>query len=172
MDAQELFEALTVTADKQLFCADVCTVGTCCPKCSLEVVDELLSMPDAVSGDEVDLLLDFRSLLRGRSDAEAALRLFCDLRRRLEQRHYLAFYRLRRWLENQIVALAFSTLSGQTVRVPLHLNFYCGEAIRRLCLCAALQLGAAGSTPRLTFSFIPLQPHLSGYVESLNLVQA
>jgi hypothetical protein len=89
-----------LTTVKELPCADVCTVGTCRLKCSLEVVDELLSTPGAVTGDEVDLLLDFRSLLRARRDAEATLRLFCDLRRRLEQRHYLAFYRLRRWLEN------------------------------------------------------------------------
>lgn len=158
MDAQELFEALTMIAVQQSICADACSVGTCHPKCSLEVVDELLSTPGAVKGEEVDLLLDFRSLLRARQDAEATLRVFCDLRRRLEQHHYLAFYRLRRWLENQIVAEARSLESGEIALVPLRLNFYCVEAVRRQCLCAALQQIVRLSMPRLRFSFVlPLQ---------------
>lgn len=137
-------------------CADTCAVGACRPKCSLEVVDELLSAPDSVTGEETDLLLDFRSLLRARVDAEATLRMFCDLRRRMESRHYLSFYRLRRWLENQIVGETHSMESEEMMRVPLRLDFYCVEAIRRLCLCAAVQQGAAFPRRRLRFAFVPL----------------
>jgi hypothetical protein len=143
-------------AVKQLICADGCTVGACHPKCALDVVDELLSTPGAVTGDEVDLLLDFRSLLRARREAETALRVFCDLRRRLEQRHYLAFYRLRRWLENQIAAEVRSPVSAEAVRVPLRLDFYCVEAVRRASLCAALKHGAPFSALRLQFTFLPV----------------
>src|SRR5215469_7270526 len=141
LDVEELFETPTVTADNRLFCTDVCHAGSCRPKCSLEVVDELLSMPDAVTGEEVDLLLDFRSLLRAGHDAEETLRMFCDLRRRLEQRHYLAFYRLRRWLENHVVAMVSSAGSNQNAHVHLRLEFCCVEAVRRRCVCVALQQG-------------------------------
>lgn len=144
-----------MTADHQLVCADLCHAGSCRPKCSLEVVDELLSVPESVTGEEMDLLLDFRSLLRTRSNAEAALRSFCDLRRRLEQRHYLAFYRLRRWLENQVVATVSSAGSNQNAHVHLRLEFYCVEAIRRQCVCAALQKGFSSSIPSLGFIFVP-----------------
>ena len=171
MDAQKLLEALMTTVQPTL-CADTCSVGACRPKCSLEVVDGLLSTPDAVTGEEMDLLLDFRSLLRARVDAEATLRMFCDLRRRMEQRHYLAFYRLRRWLENQMVAEILSPQSDEMTRVPVRLDFYCVEAVRRLCLCAAFQQNAASSMPRLRFRFIPLsQPYSSCPIESFDLVR-
>ena len=147
---------MTVTTIQQSTCADACFVGACRPKCSLEVVDELLSTPGAVTGEEVDLLLDFRSLLRARHEAEATLQVFCDLRRRLEQQHYLAFFRLRRWLENQMIAEVRSPSSAEIVRVPLRLDFYCVEAVRRLCLCVALKDGAQFPVPRLCFAYLPL----------------
>lgn len=158
MDAQELFEALTVTTLQQLTCAADCSADSCRLTCSLEVVDTLLSTTEAVTGEEVDLLLDFRSLLRARRDAEATLRLFCDLRRRMEQHHYLAFYRLRRSLENQIAVGVHSAQSGETAVVPLHLDFYCVEAVRRQCLCAAIQQGGKLPMPRLRFSFVLSKP--------------
>ena len=83
----------------------VCTALTCRWRCALEVIDELLGSPrDRVSGEEVDLLLDLRWQLGRRQEPETALRLFCDLRIRMENRHYLAFFRIRRWLENHLVA--------------------------------------------------------------------
>jgi hypothetical protein len=122
----------------------------------LEVVDALLSTPGAVTGDEMDLLLDFRSLLRARRDAEATLRCFCDLRRRLESHHYLALYRLRRWLESEMaVEVRPCPLAPATLR-PLHLDLFCVEAVRRACLCAALQDGIPLLAPRLNFCFRPL----------------
>ena len=63
-----------------------------------------MSEPGTVSGDEVDHLLELRWKLRQREDAEGALKLFCDIRLRMEQRHYLAFFRVRRSLENHLVA--------------------------------------------------------------------
>ncbi|HYG35260.1 MAG TPA: hypothetical protein VEC99_10775 [Clostridia bacterium] len=133
----------------------------CRPGCSLEIVAELLAGPDAITGEEADYLLDFHQLVKTRRDAEATLRLFCDLRRRLEPRHYLIFYRLRRWLENQIVVQVRSgTGTAPAVVVPLRLNFYCIEAVRRFCLCAALERGASFKTPRLTFAFAPINKEL------------
>lgn len=117
------------------------------------VVDELLSTPGAVSGEEVDLLLDFRFQLRARNDADATLRLFCELRRRLEGRHYLAFYRIRRWLETNLVAEVRSCQAAEARIVSLKLDHYCVEAIRRVALCAGLRKEGVLLAPRVRFEF-------------------
>jgi len=118
------------------------------------VVDALLAAKDAISGEDADLLLDFRKAMQDRSDAEGVLRQFCQLRRRLEFRHYLALYRLRRWLQNQLLA-EVSGPSTQPVRIQPRLNGYCVEAIRRLCLCDAMKAGSFLAAPRLQFVFAP-----------------
>jgi hypothetical protein len=138
-----------------LTCTESCPPGACQLRCSLEVVDELLSTPGAVSGEDSDVLLDLRYVLRARQDAERALRLFCELRLRLERRHYLAVYRLRRWLENHIVAEVRSCPATVPARIRLRLNTYCVEAVRRSCLCAATNEGFVLLAPRLKFSFVP-----------------
>lgn len=118
-----------------------------------EVIDELLSQPASVSGEEADLLLDLRWRLRQCTEADAALRLFCDLRRRMEQRHYLAFYRIRRWLENHLVAAVRVCPASEPHVAAVTLNHYCVEAIRRHSLCLALGRGAVLLAPRLQFEF-------------------
>jgi hypothetical protein len=126
----------------------------CHPNCSLEVIDLLLSTPGAVDGEETDLLLDLRSLFKHRQQAEATLRLFCDVRRRLEHRHYLAFYRLRRWCERHIAGEL--TYEGQSLQIPapLRLDFYCVEAVRRALMCSAISSGnGVCNRPRLEFKF-------------------
>ncbi len=131
-----------------------CTVATCRWRCALEVIDELLGLPrPLVSGEEVDLLLDLRWQLRQRTEGETALRLFCDLRRRMEKRHYLAFFRLRRWLENQMVAEVRACPAAEVRAMPVKLDHYCVEAIRRFSLCASLGSGAVLLVPRLQFKF-------------------
>jgi len=141
-----------------------CTVATCRRRCALEVVDELLGLPcPLVSGEEVDLLLDLRWQFRRRTEGEAALRLFCDLRRRMEKRHYLAFFRLRRWLENQVVAEVRLCPAAEAHSLPVRLDHYCVEAIRRVSLCASLGRGTVLLAPRLQFKFRPVaapQPNL------------
>lgn len=134
-----------------------CTVAACRWRCALEVIDELLGLPrPLVSGEEVDLLLDLRWQLRRRTEGEAALRLFCDLRRRMERRHYLAFFRLRRWLENQVVVEVRECPAAEGRSLPVRLDHYCVEAIRRVGLCASLGRGAVLLAPRLQFKFRPV----------------
>lgn len=123
--------------------------------CAIAVVDALLGTPGAVTGEEADLLLDFRALLRRREDAEAALRLFCDLRRRLEPRHYLEFFRLRRWLERRLVSVARICPAAPAQTAPVRLDFFCVEALRRAALCRALGPGTAVLRPRVEFRFLP-----------------
>jgi hypothetical protein len=66
-------------------------------------------------------------------------------------------YRLRRWLEHHIVAKVGSPEPGGTAcQVPIRLNGYCVEAVRRICLCGALDRGARFEKPVLAFQFTAL----------------
>lgn len=163
MDAKKLLEAVNPHELKlpeqlsgQPSCRDDCLTERCRPGCSLQVLGELLATPGAVTSEEADYLLDLHQLLSRRADAEQALRVFCELRRRLEQRHYLALYRLRRWLQNHILAEVQPSEDAAPIRVPLLLKCYCLEAVRRVCLCSALQTGLSLDWPRLRFRFVPL----------------
>ena len=134
-----------------------CVAATCRWRCALDVIDELLRGDrQHVRGEEADLLLDLRWQLRQRTEAETTLRIFFDLRRRMEGRHYLAFFRIRRWLENHLVAVTRICLAGEEREVPVRLNYYCVEAVRRACLCASLGRGSVLLAPRLDFVFRPV----------------
>ena len=133
--------------------ATECGSSNCRQRCALEVIDELLREEGAVSGEEADLLLDLRWHLRHGQDAEGTLRLFCDLRIRMEQRHYLAFFRLRRWLENHLVATVQLCPAAEPHVTAVKFDRYCVEAIRRVCLCSALGRGSVMIAPRVRFSF-------------------
>ena len=79
--------------------------------------------------------------------------MFCDLRIRLENRHYLAFFRLRRWLENHLMASVRTCPAAEERTLPVKLDHYCVEAIRRVCLCASLGYGSVLLAPKLRFGF-------------------
>lgn len=143
-----------------------CAVATCRWRCALEVIDELLSSHGSqVAGEEVDLLLDLRWQLRQRADAEHVLRLFNDLRIRMERRHYLAFFRIRRWLENHLVASVQLCPAAEPHLVPVKLDRYCVEAIRRICLCSALGRGSVLIAPRVRFAFRSVAAALGKKIE-------
>ncbi len=159
MDAEKLSQGLTSSASA------VCDTTPGCPcvesgeslscrlSCALEIIDELLGS-GTVHGSAADDLLDLRQLVRSRTNAEAALHSFCSLRRQIEADHYLRMYRLRRWLEHHIVAVVGSPdPSGMSWRVPIKVTGYCVEAVRRVCLCAALDRGARLEKPVLGFHF-------------------
>jgi hypothetical protein len=130
-----------------------CTPSHCRWRCALDVIDELISRPGSVSNDEVDSLLELRWKLGQGNDVEGALKLFCNLRLRMEQRHYLAFFRMRRWLENHLVASVNICPEAKPQFVSVKLDHYCVEAIRRACLCDALRRGCVLLAPRLRFAF-------------------
>jgi hypothetical protein len=130
-----------------------CEPKACRWRCAIEVIDELLSQHSLITGDEADDLLDLRWALIQADDAEGTIRLFCTVRRRMEQRHYLAFFRIRRWLENHVVARVTLSPGAREKEVRLRLDHYCVEALRRSSLCIALQSGAVIDRPRLRFCF-------------------
>jgi hypothetical protein len=139
-----------------------CPPSSCRRRCALELIDHLLSIPGSqgISGEAMDLLLDLRHHVRCRGDAEAALRLFCELRRKLEARHYLTFYRLRRWFEANLVARVRICPAAAPLELGVRLSFYCPIAIRRASLCAAIRAGMPLVAPRLEFGFRALAPEV------------
>lgn len=120
---------------------------------AIDVVDYLLTAHGVARGNEVDLLLDLRVALARHECADEVLDLFCQLRVMMEQRHYVGFYRLRRWLEKNIVASV--RVNGQTCEraVPICLNRYCMEAIRSGCVLNARQVGEPLHYSRVGFRF-------------------
>jgi hypothetical protein len=130
-----------------------CQPDRCRWRCAIEVIDELLSEPSIVTRREADDLLDLRWQLVNAEDAEGTLRTFCAVRRRMERRHYLAFFRIRRWLENQIVANVTLSPGGSQQQITLKLDHYCVEALRRASLCIAMRKGAVLDRPSLRFIY-------------------
>jgi hypothetical protein len=133
-----------------------CNPQNCRRACAQEVIDALLREHGSVRGEEVDLLLDLRWLVRHREQPENTLRLFCELRRRLEEKHYLLFYRLRRWLENQL-EVVIPTVTG-TIKAPLKLEFYCLEAVRAGLVRQARQNSNLLRHSKVDFAFKAMEP--------------
>lgn len=132
-----------------------CLPASCHGRCAIEVIDELLRSGKTISGEQADWLLDLRWYLSRRDQAEAALRCFANLRLHMESFHYLAFFRLRRWMEHHIVAQVKICPAAPTKNVSITLNSFCIEAVRRQCLCRAIEEGAVLLAPRLAFTFVP-----------------
>ena len=116
-----------------------------CPLNSgMAVTDQLLAAitRDHSSDDfevALDAALDLRLLLAANADAETLLAAFFRLRRIAEDRHYLACFRLRRWLESNFSARVFFDRSQPPTCVPLRLDVCDCTALRTRCILAALQ---------------------------------
>lgn len=158
VDVEECAEAMNEREQSITCHPEACSAAPalCRVGCALAVIDDLLRAHGTVRGEEVDALLDLRWLLNHRENAEAALSLFCSLRRDMEGRHYLAFFRLRRWLENHIVVTARPNRSVPERTVPLLLTNFCLEAIRSRCVLMARRPGEPLLGARVSFSFRPV----------------
>ena len=65
-------------------------------------------------------------------------------------------------MENHLVALVRVCPAATVQEVPVRLNHYCVEAIRRVCLCASLGDGTVLLVPRLRFGFRPVSVPVAG----------
>jgi len=131
-----------------------CTVFDCRRTCAIEVVDDLLSSHGAARGREVDLLLDLRCALARASDAEQVIELFFALKQLMEQRRPVSFYRLRRWLENHVVALVRVNGRAGERMTRLTLNRSCLEAVKSGCVLAARRPGEPLNDTSVRLSFV------------------
>src|SRR5688572_24275646 len=127
----------------------------------LAVVDQLLA---AITRDgnatALDVALDFRLLLASSSDADMILREFFGLRSVVEEGYYLACFRLRRWLQAQIVAQVRLDRSQPVRQACINLD---AATYRELCARCAFD-AAAGErlSPwvRVSFTAARRQPAL------------
>jgi hypothetical protein len=142
-----------ISGDCQPSLESTCQPATCRWRCAIEVIDQLLIEPSIITDRDADDLLDLRSKLLNSDDAEGTLKLFCVVRRRMERRHYLPFFRIRKWLENHLVAAVILSPGANEQQVSLRLDHYCVEALRRAALCAALREGAVLDRPSLRFFY-------------------
>lgn len=147
LDAEELFETMKGKEESARLWQ------SCNSRRAMTVIDELLSQRSSITGDEADLLLDLRWTLGHGDDAEGTLRLFCELRLAMERRHYLALFRVRRWLERHVQASIYNASTKQTQFVGIKLDYYCVEAIRRASLCVAITNEAGITSSKLEFVF-------------------
>ncbi len=119
------------------------------------ILDELLLEAIPQDSDLVDELLELKFALIQREGAEDVLNLFCRLRRRLERRHYLACYRLRRWLEKRIEATVSPGRGYPAHTHPVRLIPRTVDGIANAVLNAARKNGTLtpGGFPRIGFRF-------------------
>lgn len=87
-----------------------------------ETLDGLLAEVHPSENALLDAALDLRHALSRRDDAETVLVQLFRLRRLLDGRHYLAFYRLRCWLQRLIVVQARAHRGEPWQTFPLPLN--------------------------------------------------
>ena len=106
------------------------------------VVDQLLAAITRDRADEsfeaaLDAALDLRLLLAGDADPDTILAAFFRLRHIAEERHYLACFRLRRWLEAQFCALVYFNRCEPPRTLPLILDLASCADLRARCACLA-----------------------------------
>ena len=118
--------------------------STDCPlNHGVAVVDQLLAAITRQRDDvALDVTLDFRLLLGSSNDADTILREFFRLRSVIEDGYYLPCFRLRRWLQSQIIA-EVRLDRNQSVRLtPIDLGTL---TYRELCARCAFDAAAGES---------------------------
>jgi|GEM_PF-5130478 len=119
--------------------------GSGCPlNHGTAIVDQLLAAITRDRADEsfenaLDAALDLRLLLAAEADADSILAAFFRLRLIAEERHYLACFRLRRWLESQFCALVHFNRCAPPRTVPLVLDLFNCHDLRTRCACLAAE---------------------------------
>ena len=106
------------------------------------VVDQLLAAITRDRADDsfepaLDAALDLRLLLSENHDPDLLLSAYFRLRSTAEERHYLACFRLRRWLETQLCALVFFDRTHAPHRVSVSLDAAGCADLRTRCAYAA-----------------------------------
>ena len=121
----------------------------------LAVLDQLMAgLHSETEGQALDLALELRFTLMESTDAEVIIRAFCQLRMHIEEAHYLACYRLRRWLEDKLQAIVSLDRCQPPLTLPVRLDHADISSIRKACLSAA---SPAKTVPaaRVGFIFTP-----------------
>ncbi|MFT3828450.1 MAG: hypothetical protein QM691_01965 [Opitutaceae bacterium] len=105
----------------------------------------------------VDLSLELRSAMTAQTDADRCLHLLFALRKALDGRHHLAFFRVRAWMRRRIVARIRPGRASpwHVVALPLDCARYDELVNRTLAVLAADEHGWP-ATAALEFVFVDL----------------
>lgn len=121
-------------------------------------LDALLAELSGRNAEALDVALDLRSAWMRRRDAGSCVRLALRLRHALNGSHYLAFYRVRQWLQRVIVVQVRPWRGAAWQTFPLPLNSARLDEIENACRSAWLQdhphADAWGSLLQTRFVFL------------------
>jgi hypothetical protein len=129
--------------------------GLNCPlNHGVAALDQLLaSLMGEDNSEAFDAALDLRSLLSNATDATAIIREFYRLRSLVEERNYLACYRLRRWLEGQLIAWVSPQRHQAERSTAVRLDAMCIDHLNDRCIAAALEGTSTVSHARVRYAF-------------------
>jgi len=118
------------------------------------VLDQLLAaLSENRDAAGLDVALDLRLALAGKAEPAVVLALFFRLRATVEESHYLACYRLRRWLDGHYVAHVQLDRSRPATAVTLQLAPAASlPALREQCIASAGGHGIAAFPARVRFA--------------------
>ena len=120
-------------------------------------LDGLLAELAAHETDVFDCALDLRSLLAEARDAETCLAQLFQLRALLAGQHYLAFYRVRRWVQRRIVAQVRAGRAAPWLTCELPLDAARLDEIANSCFARIAENGELPVGARVRFMFRPNQ---------------
>lgn len=133
----------------------------CCPfHDGPETLDGL--MAEVLAGAEcgeregiLDTALDLRHAMQTRRDAGECVTLLCRLRSQLDGAHYLAFYRVRRWMRRLLAVESSAGRNEPWLRQALPLDCARPDEIEHQCLANwPAHDGCLSSMARVRFVFI------------------
>jgi hypothetical protein len=129
--------------------------ATSCPlNHGVSTLDHLLAeLMGGADSSAFDAALDLRWQLAHSDNAEAIILEFFRLRALIEERHYLACYRLRRWLESQLIAWVAPNRHQAPIATDLKLDASNLDAVRAHCVRLAVDHQPATPWTRVSFAF-------------------
>lgn len=116
-------------------------------------LDGLLAELDPRDAALFDAALDLRSALSDGHDATAALQRLFRLRALLGGRHYLAFYRVRRWINRLVVAHVRPGRAAPWRTVELPLDAARLDELTNTCLATLAIDGELSAGAHIRFDF-------------------
>jgi hypothetical protein len=102
-----------------------------------------------------DAALDLRSLCRARAEPEACAAQFFRVRRMLDSRHYLAFYRVRRWMSRFLRVEVRAHRAAPWLARALPLDGARLDEVINAALAAVADEGGIPATAHARFAFAP-----------------
>lgn len=135
------------------------TVARCPFRDGPSTLDFLLAELSRAGSPALDLALDLRSAVLARADPEHCVRLGLQLRQALDGTHYLAFYRVRLWLQRVIFVQVRGQRGEPWSTFSLPLNSARVAEIENAC-CAAWALEEPHRSlewAQMRFVFRPLE---------------